>query len=92
MVAPILSHNRVSAKWLTVTGIVSIFFSALLHGVNLCYARLSQLFDMAQGSGYMQKLIYYFDPLLTVSSVFFVLLGVVLIIYSVAKRQSKNSG
>lgn len=80
-------HNSVRMYLMVAS---TIAFSIILHGVNLCYARLSQLMEVVVGDGYAQNLSNYYDPFLAVISVLSLLAGIVLMAYAVVQRKESS--
>ena len=47
----------------------------LIYGVNLCYVRLSQIFDRMR-NGYFPEVTYYLSPALTICGAIILAVGV----------------
>lgn len=75
------SQTSIRTKGRRIAGVVVLSFSVLLYGINLCYARLSQLADIVTSVGYMNQLIYYYDPVLLGFCILAFLSGVFMIVW-----------
>lgn len=60
-------------------GFLLVAASLILHGVHLCYARLSLLYASGR-SPYSPKLHHYFDPVLLAGSILILLIGIILLL------------
>ena len=60
-------------------GFLLIAASFILHGVHLCYARLSLLYTMERGP-FSPRLYEYFDPILLAGSILILIIGIILLL------------
>lgn len=85
------SHRHITNKHYAIMGSMLLAFSVILYGINICYARLTQLADIEKGNSFMEDLTYYFDPLLTVLGILTILVGIGLIVCSLCSRKISRS-
>lgn len=79
-------QTPIRTKHRRIIGIMAISLSVLLYGINVCYAKLSQLVDIAAGNGYMERLIYYYEPVLSGVGFLTFLFGGILIVRSITEN------
>lgn len=70
-------------------GTCAIVAATVLHGINLCFARLSQIKDILDNRQHIPKLFRNFDPTLTAICLLLLLIGIVRIIQSLSPESSQ---
>lgn len=66
-------------------GLILIAFATMVHGINLCYARLSEISDKADGE-YFSQVGRYLSPPLAVLAAILLAVGIVRLILAWRKK------
>lgn len=67
-------------------GVMMLTGSVIAYGLNVLFARLSQLTSLMIDSSFMPELLHYFDPVLTGSGIILLIGGIVVVVCGVHQK------